>query len=407
MSSFKRTLVAVAVASLIAGPFTLAQQAPGIAKVATKGQPRKKADSSPNPTATPTPSPSPTPNETGQEMIKVTIFPSRSPVTRDASYGLFADLENVSPQVVTLHALETKLVVLPEVAQPDACFDEQTAYFPARPMPGNAPEVGELDRYNQGTAMIELQPQEHYKVFWDLSPDERMKGNCVRTKLQTVKNYLGFVPGDYTFTITGLLHVPETKERPSTVHTYSQTISLRVGLSQLSTALAAFLGALFAYVVVSLQPGRDFDAWKPELQRSHKARLLFVILRNAFGAGLMGAAVTIVASRLSETQFPIKVSVNDFWGALTIGFFAFFVGARFILAITAKLPPPKKSGPEPEVPNTPQQPSQTGGQPQTEAPLSAAEASTSNLATNQAVQPAPSRTVSFAGDDFDLSARTE
>lgn len=398
MSFFKKMLMAVLFTCVIAGSFTLGQQAPAITKTATKSQPRKKADGAPRPAAAPTPSPSPTPNETGPEMIKVSIFSSRSPVTREASYGVFADLENVSQQAITLRASETKLVVQPEVSQRDACFDEQSAIFPALPIQPN----GQADKKN---AELELQPQEHYKVFWDLTAEKPPKGNCKFR--DTIQNYFGFVPGDYVFTVVGLIHTAQTKDHPSTIHTYSQATTLRVGLSQLSTAWAAFLGALLAYVVVSLQPGRDFDAWKPNLPGGHKAKLLLVILRNAFGAGLMGAAVTIVASRLSETQFPIKVSVNDFWGALTIGFFAFFLGARFILAITDKLPPPKKSGPEPEVPKTPQPTSQTGGQSQAEAPLSAAEPSTSNLSTTQAIQSAPRRTVSFAGDDFDLSARSE
>lgn len=400
MPFLKKMLMAVLFTCFIAGSFTLGQQAPVITKTGTKSQPRKKADGSPRPVATPIPSPSPTPNETGPEMIKVTIFSSRSPVTRDASYGVFADLENVSQQTITLRASETKLVVQPEVSQRHACFDEQSAIFPALPLQPNA-QPDKSGRYNEKSAELELQPQEHYKVFWDLTAEKPPKGNCKFR--DTIQNYFGFVPGDYVFTVVGLIHTPQTKDHPSTIHTYSQATTLRVGLSQLSTAWAAFLGALLAYVVVSLQPGRDFDAWKSDLPRGHKAKLLLVILRNAFGAGLMGAAVTIVASRLSETQFPIKVSVNDFWGALTIGFFAFFVGARFILAITDKLPPPKKSGPEPEVPNTPQQPSQTGGQSQAAAPLNTV--SEGSAVSAQGFQASPRRMISLDDEDRDLNTR--
>lgn len=66
---------------------------------------------------------------------------------------------------------------------------------------------------------------------------------------------------------------------------------------------------------------------------------LLVVVRNALAAGLLGAALTIVASRLSDTQFPVKVSVNDFWGALTIGFISYFIGNRLLTTIIDKLAP--------------------------------------------------------------------
>ena len=57
---------------------------------------------------------------------------------------------------------------------------------------------------------------------------------------------------------------------------------------------------------------------------------MFSIARNLFSAALLGAAITIVASRLADTQFPVKVSVNDVWGAMTVGFVAYFIGNKFI-----------------------------------------------------------------------------
>jgi hypothetical protein len=65
------------------------------------------------------------------------------------------------------------------------------------------------------------------------------------------------------------------------------------------------------------------------------------VLRNALAAGLLGAALTIVASRLSDTQFPVKVSVSDFWGALTIGFISYFIGGRILATIIDRFAPAK------------------------------------------------------------------
>jgi hypothetical protein len=57
---------------------------------------------------------------------------------------------------------------------------------------------------------------------------------------------------------------------------------------------------------------------------------------------LKRAVVTILASHLSETQFPTKVSVNDVWGAGTIGFLAYFVGYKFIDKLVATVPQPQE-----------------------------------------------------------------
>jgi hypothetical protein len=58
------------------------------------------------------------------------------------------------------------------------------------------------------------------------------------------------------------------------------------------------------------------------------------VARRAISAMLLSAIVTIVTSRVSETSLPIKVSVSDVWGAVTLGFIAFFVGDKFIKWLT-------------------------------------------------------------------------
>ena len=169
------------------------------------------------------------------------------------------------------------------------------------------------------------------KVFWDLTARPLDHKDTVQTahaqgtcsSKSQLAEYLGFVPGDYAFTVEGIAYVPGPHQEVQ-AHTYTETTTLHVGISQLSTAIAAFVGALLAYFVVALQPGRDFEKWGSDLPTSGHAKMFLAVLRNAFAAGLLGAAVTIVASRLSETQFPVKVSVNDFWGSLTIGFAAYF-----------------------------------------------------------------------------------
>ena len=46
---------------------------------------------------------------------------SRKEVTGERSYGLYADLENVATEPVTIYPLDTVLVIQPEVTQTSAC----------------------------------------------------------------------------------------------------------------------------------------------------------------------------------------------------------------------------------------------------------------------------------------------
>jgi hypothetical protein len=261
-------------------------------------------------------------------VVKIAILSSRGTVSRDGSYGVYADMQNVSPDPILLRANETVLVVQPEVAHPKACVDWAPAIFATQTPSTATPKA-------TSTAEIRILPNEHYPVFWDLGPrPPQTNGLC---QWDSKADYLGFVPGDYAFTVAGIAHViPTNAGVAPTDHTFTETTTLKVGLSLLVTAIAAAFGGLLAYFVIFLQPGQDFERWKTDGSTLGKAATIAVWLRNALSACLLAASVTIVASRLSDTQFPIKVSVNDFWGAMTIGFVSYFGGSKFISNLASR-----------------------------------------------------------------------
>jgi len=158
----------------------------------------------------------------------------------------------------------------------------------------------------------------------------------------SVSEQLSFVPGDYVYVVVGKAYT-FLEPKPSPYHTFTERVKLHVGLSQFDTMVAAMIGGFLAYLVVALREGGDLSNPGPgspgspgsphppeSTDRGRSARRFFVILRRMFSAALVSAVVTVILSRISDTQFPIKVSVNDFWGALTVGFVAFFVGNRLI-----------------------------------------------------------------------------
>ncbi len=338
-----------------------------------------------------------------QQLLKVTISGSRVSVTRDGSYGVYADLENISEDPIKVRPQDTMLIVQPEVAQPSARVALERGIFPTQTATNGDPTK---------TDGIVIQPNEHYKVFWELTTPNRPPIPCDTQPKQSTSSaagdkeskplcadrwrvlteYLGFVPGEYAFTVEGIAYAPNSKGE-SVAHTYTETTTLHVGLSQMSTAIAAFIGALLAYFVVALQPGQDFEQWRnkpavtppPATASSLEAagsrlrtaygwlKATSVVGRNALAAGFLGAALTIVASRLSDTQFPIKVSVNDFWGALTIGFITYFIGNRLLANIIERFAPPTKPG------NTPDAGNPNVGNPPAQNPASSSQSASAGL----------------------------
>ena len=47
-------------------------------------------------------------------------------------------------------------------------------------------------------------------------------------------------------------------------------------------------------------------------------------------AALLSSIVTILLARLSETQFLIRITINDFWGAIAMGFVASLSGTSIL-----------------------------------------------------------------------------
>jgi hypothetical protein len=179
-----------------------------------------------------------------------------------------------------------------------------------------------------------IQPNEHYKVFWNLDQSApSMLGKCPKedNRWAAVTRGLGFIPGDYVFTVEGKIYPISTPggKNPGQYHTYTESKALHVSLSQLYVMFAAAIGAFFAFLVVRL---RDNPHPKPFSFTGGWQSLLAVgrWLRQAFSAALLGATITILASRLATTQFPIRVSVDDVWGAIAIGFVSYFIGNQFI-----------------------------------------------------------------------------
>lgn len=317
-------------------------------------------------------------------FLKVTIHTSRAEVTVDGAYGVFADFENTATAAIKLYQSDVELIVQPEVTYSGTCSFRIVAWFPTEPE--ETEEQQKVATAQAGQAppadrrpSIQIQPNEHYTVVWNVSrhttsndgdtgKDKGKEAEC--TSRSWFAQLLSFAPGSYTFTVVGKLYGDDANPAGAPAgsaplyHTFTESTTLKVTVPQISAMVAAGFGGLIAYLVMVFRTdsNKDFDNIRTAASKKDwkgTAGYGVLLLVHAISAFLLAAVITVVMNRLSDTHFPISVSVNDVWGAMTIGFVSYFMGDKLIdtIASKAKTPPPAPpANPPAAAPNPPAPP---------------------------------------------------
>jgi hypothetical protein len=303
----------------------------------------------------------PSSNRNTAHNLHVSINSSTAKIIEGAVYGLNADLENVSNVPISIDVRKVNLTVQPELAPPNvACV-------------WSYPAESDL------ASPILLQPGDHITIFFSTSEavdsaELTKNPGCKVGYWGSLRKRLDFVPGNFAFVVTGTYKIPPPPNKSATQksavagtavaanleeHYFTETASLPVTIDQAQMIIFAGLGGLLAFLVMSFRNAETLWEYAGKVRAAPSSSLqkLVVILRGAGAAILLSAAVTVVAGRLSETAFPVKVSVEDFWGALTVGFVSYFIGGKFIDKLSQTLTPksqqPASTPAAPAAPVTP------------------------------------------------------
>jgi hypothetical protein len=140
-------------------------------------------------------------------------------------------------------------------------------------------------------------------------------------------NFIFFTPGDYKISVVA--EYWENEELPDgDYRTSTQAAMIRVAAPQSVILLGAVSGGFIAYLLlrVNRRQGETTD----ERGRATMIKRIIGEVARFIGSILLSAIITILLSRISETQFLVRVTVNDFWGAIAVGFIASWVGSRTI-----------------------------------------------------------------------------
>jgi len=309
--------------------------------------------------------------------LKITLTPSELPLKLGSNSNITADIQNVANRPVEIETGSIQLMTHAILSPSDSlCV---------------TPLAGISNSIIMGQPYLVLQPQDHLSVFFNLSQrsftsDEQTRlaadqnafnssqslktpggqltpipvnsqyqadlqadynHSCDSRDFGRIKRAFDFSPGNYNYFVSGRFSVCQGDENGTSCYyptrSFGQSATFQVGIDQTLIIIFAIVGGMLAYFVDSVRspdgPIGEFfslitagSGLKGIGMAVSKDGLILIlkILRDSIGVAILSSAFTIVSSRLSDSQFPIKVSVLDVWGAITIGFLSYFVGNKFI-----------------------------------------------------------------------------
>lgn len=291
-------------------------------------------------------------------MIELKVETSKPRQTAGTGLGVTADIKNVSDSKIYLYEKRITMTLPPELEGPFRGIRGWWAFFPS---------VWK-ESYERYDNVIALQPGDTYKVFWEKRPVTHGRKEASETQTSILKNvidtirselnFIFFTPGEYKISV--LAHYWTDPSFPEDDYRIvSESITLQVAAPQSVILLGAALGGLIAYFILPHARRRFI---RTESSAAGGKSFFFKRISKEgigiLGAILLSAMVTILLSRISETQFVIRVTVNDFWGAVAIGFVANYAGTKILDKI---IPAPTKTSASQKKPT--QKPAKTAKKP--------------------------------------------
>jgi hypothetical protein len=324
-----------------------------------------------------TPTTTDTPSPATDGSLEIRIETSRPQPYVGSGIGITAEFKNTSKKsVLYLSSETTTLTAPPELEGPLEHIRGREAFFPTE---NDQYRIQQAARPGSREPMlIAIQPGRAYRAIWVLdkkadelydaaakaaanalaqaaaqasslaqahadnstgAQDERawwQLGAWLWTsrlwqQVSAEARYLFFVPGDYRVLVQAKVGVNEPPQLDRhRYYTVSETAIVKMAAPQTVIMLGAMLGGLVSvFLFPQSRPKSVILAYRqggfaPALEST------FGLLYSVAGACLLSAIVTVMLARLSESQFLVKISVNDFWGAVVVGFIAQYAGVSIL-----------------------------------------------------------------------------
>jgi len=236
------------------------------------------------------------------DEIKLTLEPSRGQIASDTSFALNALIENTSAHPIFLSPTSLTLTIPPEVdPAPDVAPGSQ--WYATLPATGGEDKTGSVLALQPGSRTLAVFSMQKNPKWW-----------------QRLATSIRLVPGDYSVHAV-CAYWNTAKDAEAGAANYSMLVAEQK-VPFVSPPLAVFcgaaLGGLLAFLLLP-------SLWLPVTKefKDHKSiAKVGIFLRGLLVSSLLSIVITILLSRVSESQFLVRVSVEDFIGAVAIGFIA-------------------------------------------------------------------------------------
>jgi hypothetical protein len=274
-----------------------------------------------------------------ESFVRVELVPSQQKWTIGTRMGLLGKITNISSVPLLFRQNETGFIsptearIYDKTQPPVGCVLFSTEYS-ATSSSSNA---------QQTVKEVTLQPHESYWVFWDknnascsaqTSDPKGWRKAIADWWSETLPQKINFQPGSYKFVLqTKFYEASKTGGSGTDIaHYASQDQDVDITASTGMILFGAVIGGLLGFLVKLLSPSNGTDQQVAGSRGGEKQLRWrgWEFILHALGACTLAVTVVILGSRLAATQFPFQVSVADFWGALTIGFFGYFGGFAVI-----------------------------------------------------------------------------
>lgn len=223
-------------------------------------------------------------------------------------WSVFAGVSNLSDVPIWITS-ETSLLTIPtEVLGQSRQFFAQFAFLPT---------LGEKV-FNEH---IRINPGEKYIIEWYVDgldePGSDNRIGLVFRFIKILKEFLLFKPDEYPFTaIVHYWNTPPSLENGrfnlANTKMVSEVRSIQIEGSPIVLILGAAIGGLFAFAI------RSFASRSiPSVKLNRTASMYLISLVSTMLFCVVGV---ILLERLSKSDFPVAITVKDFWGAIAIGF---------------------------------------------------------------------------------------
>lgn len=229
--------------------------------------------------------------------IKVETF--RKQIVPGDTVGVVADITNSSSAPVYLRQQDVQLFFALEVERTGSTTD---GWFPT--------ENREKD------PVLCLRPGETYRVPFPPAPTS--------WDFKRWFQFINFVPGTYPITVEAK-YWDQANFNGGNYHTAVVAKTAEYSAPQSIILVGAILGGLI-FTGLSMVRSEQSALSGVSVGALNAAVTYGKIAATLIGSVLLSVIITILLSRIEQTQFFVKVSVSDFWGAIAVGFLANYGG---------------------------------------------------------------------------------